>query len=222
MTAIKHHEEKRTFAKMIPPLLIGTLGVFGVAALYALNLGFRRIEFTPLLIIACSLALGYSRGIVRGALTLVILYFSSTAAALFYRGASPFMNSMLEIMSFNMDASVDDRAPPGSRAFTFAFLMVVVWIILELVSKAAFQTPNLPQLGILDKLGGVFIHLFVGILAASLLFNVAGFGPSRARHNQAYLREPFNTVIYVLYSAQSFWFKSPPPIYMYDINARLI
>jgi len=220
MTAIKQHEEKRTFAKMIPPLIIGTLGIFGVAALYALNLGFRRIEFAPLLIIACAVAIGYSRGIARGILTLIILYLATVAAALFYRAASPFMNSMLEILSFNLEASVDDRAPPGAQAFTFAFVMVFLWIILELVGRATFQTPDLPQIGVLDKLGGVFVHLFVGILVASLLFTTAGYGRARPSHHQAYLRETFNTVIYVLYSAQSFWFDSPPPIYAYDMNAR--
>ena len=58
MTAIKHKPEKRTFARMIPPLLIGTLGIFGIVALYALGLGFRPIEFVPLLIIVCAAAEG--------------------------------------------------------------------------------------------------------------------------------------------------------------------
>jgi len=192
----------------------------GVAALYALNLGFKRIEFAPLLIIACAAALGYSRGIVRGILTLIILYLATVASAIFYRAASPFMSSMLEIMSLNLEVSVDDSAPPGARAFTFAFITVVLWIILELISRVTFQTPDLPQIGILDKLGGVCVHLVVGILVASLLFNVVGYGRMRPRHHQAYLRRPFNTVIFALYSSQSFWFKSPPPIYAYDMNAR--
>jgi len=220
MTAIRHHEEKRTFAKMIPPLIIGTLGVLGVAALYALNLGFKRIEFAPLLIIACAAALGYSRGIVRGILTYIILYLATAAAALSYRAASPFVNSLLEIMNFNLDASIDDRASLGGQAFTFAFITVALWIILELVGRVTFQTPDLPQLGILDKLGGTFVHLFAGVLLGTLLFTVVGFGRMRPRHNQAYLRRPFNQVLYVHYSTQSFWFKSPPPIYIYDINAR--
>ena len=221
MTAIKSKEYKRSFARLIPPLIIGTLGVFGVASLYALKLGFRSIEFIPLLVIVCAAAVGYLRGIVRGILSIVTLYISTVAAALFYRALAPYIHAVGELFSFNLNASIESGASRGSQAFTFVLLTVIFWFLLELASRVTFQTPDLPQIGILDKLGGVLIHLVVGVLAASLLFNAAGYGRSRPRHDQAYLRRTFNNVLYLHYTTQSFWFgHRPPPIYTYDLNAR--
>ncbi len=222
MTAIKPKEHKHSFARLIPPLLIGTLGIFGVAALYALNMGFRSIEFVPLLIIVCAAALGYLRGIVRGILTTIILYISTAASALFYRAVAPYAHAVGELFSPNfINASVEGGATRGSQAFTFVLLTVIFWFLLELIGKATFQTPDLPQIGILDKLGGVLVHLVVGVLAASLLFTAAGYGRARPRHDQAYLRRTFNQVLYLHYMTQSFWCgRNPPPLYTYDLNAR--
>jgi uncharacterized membrane protein required for colicin V production len=220
MTAIKPQQQKRTFAKMIPPLIIGTLGIFGVAALYALRLGFQRIEFVPLVIIVYATAVGYTRGIARGILSIVALYIATLAAALFYRTAAPYMNAVGELFTFNLDASVEAGATLGTQAFTFILLTVVIWLVLELVGRVTFQTPDLPQIGILDNLGGVMVHLIVGILAASLLFNAAGYGRARPVHDHAYLRRAFNQVLYIHYTTQSFWFQTAPPIYAYDLNAR--
>jgi hypothetical protein len=221
MTAIKPKEQKRSFAKMIPPLTIGTLGVFGVAALYALGLGFRSIEFVPLLIIVCALALGYARGIVRGILTIIILYIATVGAALVYRAVAPYSHAIGQLFSFNLNASVEAGASRGSEAFTFVLLAVIFWFLLELIGRATFQTPDLPEIGILDKLGGVMVHLVVGLLVASLLFNAVGYGRSRPKHDQAYLRKTFNQVLYVHYTTQKFFFgRNPPPLYTYDLNAR--
>ena len=220
MTAIKPKQEKRTFAKMIPPLIIGTLGVFGIAALYALQLGFRSIEFVPLIIIVYAIAVGYTRGIVRGVLTIIMLYIATVAAALLYQAVAPYTNAVGEVLTFNMGASVEDAAPRGAQAFTFSLLTVIFWFLLELIGRATFQTPDLPQLGILDNLGGVLVHLVAGVLVASLLFNAAGYGRARPKHDQAYLRRTFNQALYLHYRTQSFWFQSPPPIYTYDLNVR--
>jgi uncharacterized membrane protein required for colicin V production len=221
MTAIKPKEHKRSFGRLIPPLLIGALGVFGVAALYALNLGFRSIEFVPLLIIVCAAAVGYLRGIVRGILTLVILYISTGVAALFYRALAPYVHAVGEVFSFNINASIEAGASRGSQAFAFVLLAVIFWFLLELIARATLQSPDMPQIGILDKLGGVLVHLAVGVLVAALLFNAAGYGRSRPRHDQAYLRRTFNQVLYLHYMSQSFWFgRNPPSLYTYDLNAR--
>ena len=220
MTAIKPKEQKRTFARMIPPLIIGTLGVFGVAALYALGLGFRPIEFVPLLAIVCAVAMGYLRGIVRGILTIIILYIATAAAVLLYQAIGPYIHAIGQLFAFNMDASVEAGASRGSLAFTFILLTVIFWFLLEQIGRATFQTPDLPQIGILDKLGGVLVHLVVGVLVASLLFNAAGYGRSRPKHDAAYLRRTFNQVLYLHHTTQSFFFTSPPPLYTYDLNAR--
>jgi hypothetical protein len=220
MTAIKPKEEKRTFARLIPPLIIGTLGVFGVVALYYLIPELQVIEFIPLVTIVGACAIGYLRRIVRGILSIVIVYLATVAAAFLYRGVAPFVNAILEILSFNLEASVEDLAPLGAQAFTFALITVFVWFMLELIRRATFQTPELSQIGILDNLGGLMVHLVLGILIASLLFNTAGYGRSRPSHDRAYFRQTFNQVLALHYNTQAFWFQDPPPIYVYDLHAR--
>ncbi|MEE8389370.1 MAG: CvpA family protein [Anaerolineae bacterium] len=220
MTAIKHKSEERTFAKLIPPLIIATLGVFGIVALYALEIGFRSIEFVPLVVIVCAVAVGYLRGIVRGILTIITLYLSTAVAALFYRTVAPYIHALRELFSLNLGVSIEAGASRGSQALTFILLTIIIWLILELVSLATFKIPKQSPIGILDNLGGVLVHLVVGVLIASLLFNAAGYGRSRPIHDQAYLRRTFNQVLFVHYSAQSFWFRSPPPLYVYDIHVR--
>lgn len=220
MTAIKPKKEKRTFARLIPPLIIGTLGVFGVAALYYFIPKLQVIEFVPLVIIVGACAIGYLRRIVRGILSIVIIYIATVAAAFLYRAIAPYVNAIGELFSFNLEASVEDLATLGSQAFAFALVTVFVWFILELIGRATFQTPELPQIGILDNLGGLMVHLALGVLIASLLFNTAGYGRSRPGHDRAYFRQTFNQVLYLHYTTQSFWFEGPPPIYAYDLHTR--
>jgi hypothetical protein len=214
--------EKNVEAKRwIPVLLIGIVGIFIVVALFAMVPDLQLIEFVPLLLIVAVSAWGYLRGFVRGVLTIVVMYFATTTAALLYRAAAPFVGAVLKLVTFDLNASVEDAASLGAQAFTFSLLMAIVWILLELVRRATFQTPNLPQLGILDNLGGVMAHLVLGILIASLLFNVVGYGRSRPQHDRAYFRSTFNQIVYYYYLGQSFWFgRNPPPIYTYDLNAR--
>jgi uncharacterized membrane protein required for colicin V production len=220
MTAIKPKKEKRTFARLIPPLIIGTVGVFGVVALYYFIPKLQVIEFVPLLIIVGACAIGYLRCIIRGILSIVTVYIATVAAAFLYRAAAPFVNAILEVLSFNLETSVEDLAPLGAQAFAFALITVFVWFMLELVRRATFQTPELPQIGILDNVGGLVVHLVLGVLIASLLFNTAGYGRSRPSHDQAYFRRTFNQVLYLHYTTQSFWFEAPPPIYAYDMHTR--
>lgn len=220
MTAIKPKPEERSFAKLIPPLIIATIGVFGIVALYALEIGFRSIEFVPLVVIVCAVAVGYLRGIVRGILTIITLYLSTAVAALFYRTVAPYIHALRELFSLNLDASIEAGASLGSQALTFILLTIIIWLILELISLVTFKTPKQSPIGILDNLGGVLVHLVVGVLIASLLFNAAGYGRSRPIHDQAYLRRTFNQVLFVHYTAQEFWFRSPPPLYVYDLHVR--
>jgi uncharacterized membrane protein required for colicin V production len=214
-------EENVAAKRWVPVLLVGIVGIFAIVALFAMTPEMRVIEFTPLLIIVIFSAWGYLRGLVRGVLTIVIIYLSTAVAALFYRGIAPFVGAVLEVMTFNLNASVEDAASLGDLAFTFTLLTVTLWILLELVRRATFQAPELSQLGIMDNLLGVLVHLVLGILIASLLFNIVGYGDSRPKHDRAYLRPTFNQIIYVHYMSQSFWFgRNPPPIYTYDLDAR--
>jgi uncharacterized membrane protein required for colicin V production len=214
--------EKNVAAKRwIPVLLIGIVGIFAIVGLFATTPDLRLIEFTPLLLIVVFSAWGYLRGFVRGVLTIVIIYLSTAVAGLFYRAIAPFVGAVLEVMRLNLNASVEDAASLGDLAFTFSLLTAILWILLEIVRRATFQAPELSQLGILDNILGVLVHLVLGILIASLLFNVVGYGDSRPRHDRAHFRPTFNQVVYAHYLSQSFWFgRNPPPIYTYDLDAR--
>lgn len=206
--------------KWMPVLIIGILGIVGIVGLYYLNPAFQPVELLMMILTVTVCALGYTRGIVRGVLTIISLYIATAISALLYQGAAPFVNAILQVLSFNLDASVDDPAGRGAQAFTFILLAMVFWGLLELLRRAFFQATDLPEVGILDNLGGALIHLGVGILIATLLFNAYGHGRSRPVHDKALLRPQFSQVLSVLYSAQSFWFSEPPPIYSYDLDAR--
>jgi uncharacterized membrane protein required for colicin V production len=214
--------EKNVAAKRwMPVLLIGIVGIFTIVVLFAMTPDLQLIEFIPLVLIVVFSAWGYLRGFVRGVLTIVIIYLSTAVAALFYRAIAPFVGAVLEVSTLNLNASVEDAASSADLAFTFTLLTVILWILLELVRRATFQTPELSQLGIMDNLLGVMAHLILGILIASLLFNIVGYGRSRPQHDRAHFRPTFNQVVYFHYLSQSFWFgKNPPPIYIYDLDAR--
>jgi hypothetical protein len=206
--------------KWVPVLIIGILGIVAIIGLYYLNPAFQLVDFLMMLLTVTVCALGYTRGIVRGVLTIIVLYIATGISALLYRGAAPFVNAVLQTLSGNLGATVDDPAGRGAQAFTFMLLTVVFWGFLELLRRAFFQATDLPEVGILDNLGGALVHIGVGILIATLLFNAYGYGQSRPAHDKALLRPQFNQVLSVLTSAQSFWFSDLPPIYSYDLDAR--
>jgi hypothetical protein len=219
MTA-QSQPRKRSAKEVVPPMLIGALGIIVVIALYALVPDFQSIELV-LLVTAVYAAVGYLQGIIRGISTLFILYFATGVAAIFYRVAAPYTGIIKMVISipitrsFSTDVTIDN----GTLAFSFGFLMLLAWIVLEIIARVAFPDTTLPGLGILDNWGGVVVHLIVGILVASLLFNMIGYGRMRPAHNKARLRNVFTSVIRVHYATQSFWFpRNPPPIYIYDLN----
>ncbi len=201
-------------------MIIGALGIAGVVALYVLVEGFQSIELV-LLITAAFVAAGYTQGIVRGITTIITLYIATGVAALLYRVAAPYTGvvKLLLTLPLTGNFSLDVQLDNGTLAFSFALLTLLVWGILEIAIRASFQDTSLPGLGILDNLGGVIVHLIVGLLVASLLFNAIGYGRQRAVHDKALFRPLFNQVMRLYYFSQSFWFpQNPPAIYVYDLG----
>ena len=222
MTVLRRPPEENVAAKKwIPVLLIGIVGVFGAFGIwYVLLPNPKTIELTMLLVIAGLTAFGYLRGTVKGVLTIIIIYIASTVGALFYRAISPFVNVALAMFRLNINTTVDDPVSDSTRALSFVLLMLVAWGVGELLRGAFFQGTSLPEIGILDNLGGVLMHIVVGVLIASLLFNAYGYGSSRPVHHKATLRPYFNLVVRLIVTTQSFFFGgSPPPFYTYDLNA---
>jgi hypothetical protein len=222
MTALRRPPEENVAAKKwIPVLLIGIVGVFGAFGIWYLILPDPKIiELAMLLVIAGVTAFGYLRGIAKGVLTIIIIYISSAAAALFYRTISPFVNVALAMLRLDINTSTDDPVSDSTRAVSFVLVMLAAWGVGELLRGAFIQGTSLPEIGVLDNLGGALVHIVVGVLVASLLFNAYGYGSSRPVHRQAALRPFFTQVVRLLVVTQSFLFGgSPPSLYTYDLNA---
>ncbi|RLC79000.1 MAG: hypothetical protein DRJ03_09695 [Chloroflexi bacterium] len=212
--------KRRSAKEVVPPIILGALGTVGVVALYLLSPGFQPIELV-LLITVGFVAAGYTQGIVRGIMTIVALYIATGVGAIFYRAAAPYTGIVKLLLTIPLTGnfSLKVNINNGTLAFSFVLLTLLVWGMLEIAIRASFQDTSLPGLGVLDNLGGIIVHLIVGLLAASLLFNALGYGRLRPMHNRARLRPVFKQVIHLHYLTQSFWFpKSPPAIYIYDLN----
>ena len=217
MTVVKH-KPKDSAQKLVPPLILGTLGTVGVVTLYSLVPSFQTIDLVLLLIVVCFGAVGYTQGIVRGTMTIIILYVATGVAATFYRMAAPFVGAIQQVAALDLNADSVNMGH-GTLALSFSLLTVITWVVLEAIGRLSFRDTSLPGLGTLDNLGSMLIHVVIGILVTSLLFNAIGYGRSRRVHDEALLRPRFNQVLYLHYTAQSFWFPSkPPPIYVYDLN----
>ncbi len=202
--------KRRGARELVPPLLIGFLGIAVALALFFLRGGFQPIELVLMFIVVLFTALGYRQRILRGVATLLFLYMATGLAATFYVITAPYIG-----------APVSAEVTRGILALSFVVLMAVTWIALEAISRSFFRDSSLPVLGALDNLGGVCVYFVIGILVASLLFNALGYSHKwRRTHDLALLRQGFNQVVYLSYATQSFWFKSPPHIYVYDLNLR--
>lgn len=205
----RHAARKISAKDLVPPLILFTLGIVVVVLLYFLNRDFQTIELALLVLVAGAVALGYRQRILRGIMTLVILYIATGLAATFYAFTAPYIG-----------APLGEEMTRGKYALSFVVLMLAMWIALEAIGRQFFKDVSLPGLGFLDNLGGVFLYLIVGILVATLFFNAIGYGRGgRPAHDKAKLRSVFRTVLTVHYTAQSFWFpRNPPAIYAYDLK----
>lgn len=205
-----HKAVRRSSKELIPPLLIGTFLALIVLGLYFFGPKLRPIDAFVLLVGVVFVALGFRQRILRGIATIIILYFATGVAATFYRVTAPYVGAPLGGVS-----------TPDTRALAFFVLTVVIWILLEGLSHVMFKDVSMPQLGVLDNIGGVLVHLVVGFMVAMLLFNTLGYTEfADWPHDNAKLRPLFREAMNVYYSTQSFWFSkdNPPYIYTYDLG----
>jgi len=201
---------RRAEKNPVPSLIISVLGMAGILALKFFVLDLYLIEMALLLVVVGFCAIGCTQDIIRGLVSLAMLYIASGVAAVFYRAIAPFVGA-----PFGGGVNYD------ILALSFGLLTVVLWGALEIIGRVTFRDTSIPALGILDNLGSLLIYLLTGVLAASLLFNTIGYGYWGYRaHDNASLRPAFNRVLYLHYTAQSFLFpRGLPPIYTYDLDA---
>jgi hypothetical protein len=209
-TRMRDEKEKRKLSAkdIIIPLLIGTLGAVASIVATMMVPGFIGLEVLFLLVIVIWVTIGYNRRTLRGVLTFPFLYIATAAAALLYEGASPYIGAPFG----------DFRETEPTRfvkTFSFFVLMLAIWIPLEGISRALFKDMSLPRLGLLDNLGGMMVHLLIGLLIAALLFNGFGYVQRwRGEVTKARLAPTFLTTIRLHYLTQSIWFPTRvPPFY---------
>ena len=226
-TTVQFRPRRRTNTHLIPMLLICALGITGIVALFLLVPGVQIIELVLLAIVVGIVAMGYRRGVIGGIISILFLYIATGIAASFYPILAPYVAGIRQflgrVFAGNVTQGELDAASAGldgdSLAISFMLVMLVLWIVLEAIGHSASPDTSLPRLGILDNLAGVGVHLVIGVLVASLLFNAIGYGHLRRAHHKAVFRSSFNQVLALHYNAQSFWFgDSPPPIYVYDLD----
>lgn len=201
-------QKKLSARDLVPMLIIGVLGVVGVVLFHVLGPGLQFIEMLVLFLAVGFIAIGYRGCIIRGLMTLVMLYIATGVAATYYKITTPYVS-----------APFGGEMTRGNQAWTFIVLTLAIWILLEVLGRIFLRDTTLPGLRSLDNVGGVFTHALVGILVAVLLFNTVGYSDGgRRAHNAALLRPEFNRVLSWYTVTQSFWFRKLPTIYMYDLD----
>ncbi len=227
---VKHYKtsEQGLSKEATVSLILGAMGTIGVAALYYLTPRLQPIELPLILLVVLIGAVGYTQGLVQAVLTTIYLYIATGVAARFYPGAAPYVKMIQQALRAvwqwvrpgpaGGSGTLEAAANRDTLAISFVILTVIVWATLEIISRASLKDTSLPRIGILDNISGAFVHVVIGVLIATLLFNTAGYGRLRRMHNKALLRPRFNQVLRIYYSAQSVWFSSPPPLYSYDLR----
>jgi hypothetical protein len=205
---VRHTPGKKKF-NIVPPLIISTIGILGLIALYFLVPLFQPLEMIALAVAVIFAAAGVTQDIVRGLMSAIMVYIATGVSALLHLPLAPYIG-----------APFGDRVTPMIIVISFWVLFLAVWIGLEAVGRALMRDTSLPRLHFLDNLGAMFIYLAIGLLMATLIFNSVGFTPRwRPMHDAAYLRPFFNDALFIHYQTQSFWFGGrPPALYVYDLR----
>jgi uncharacterized membrane protein required for colicin V production len=219
MTLLEKAERKPAKSKGIIALIFATLGTIGIVAyvLYGPR-DLRVMDVAMLFVIVAVGAYGTIQTIIRGLLTALSIYLATAVAGMFYYVLTPYSRSFLNLLGGRPPGQVDTSA----LALSFFVFAALLWLILELLFRAALPETHITFLGPVDRVGGALVYLAIGIVVAALSFNVIGYGAAgRAAHNRASLRPAFNRVIELTYQTQSFWYAGrPPAIYAYDQNLR--
>ncbi len=195
--------------EIVVPLVLTTLGTLGAVGSYFLVPGIQTLDVVLMIVIVLFAAWGYRSSLIRGLLSVLLLYVATSLAATFYVPVAPFVG-----------APFGDEVTGVILGASYLALAAIIWIALEMISRALIQDATLPAIGILDRLGGLMLYLIIGVVTASLLFSAAGYAPSlRRMHDRAFLRPTLNRVLAAVNTSQSFWFAgSPPQFYTYDLD----
>ena len=129
---------------------------------------------------------GFTHGLVRMALAILVLYLSVVLAMSFYVQVGKWIIYLSE-----------GGIPQGAAELSaFLFILILTATVVNLVLNRAFRDTELPAIRQIDQLGGlvlgfVLIAIWIGVVLAGLVFilNTPGVGSDAFRSNiLGYLR----------------------------------
>ncbi len=206
--------------KKIRALIIGGIGLAAILALGFLRPEFIIWDLVLLSSVVAFIAIGATQNTLQGLSSAVMLYIALGITATFYHFLAPYARSFLNLQSLaGINTNAGGEVDYNALAFSFILLWIVTWIPLEVLSRSMFPDTSLPALGFLDVLGGIALYLIIGLVVASILFTVLGYGLSgRIMYSNAHLDSFFRPIFRLYYRAQSIWFpRRPPAIYAYNL-----
>lgn len=220
MTLLEKAQHNRTTSKGTVALIVAALGAVAIACYYVWGpRDLRGMDAALLFVVIAFAAYGTTESIIRGALTVAAVYLSTAMAGTFYAALTPYSRSLLNALAgLGLASPAVGNSDLPALALSFALAAGALWMILELLFRAALPGARLALLGFVDRVGGAVLYLALGVIVAALLFRLLGMGAAgRTAYSAAVLRPEFNRVTELVYQTQSFWFAGRPPVvYTYD------
>jgi membrane protein required for colicin V production len=128
--------------------------------------------------LALGAAFGFVRGLVRAAISLVVLYVAAVLAMTLHVPMGKYVNLMLGL------------SISASQAFSFLLILILVSALLNFLLRRAYKDTELPGLRQVDQLVGMVIGFFVGciwvgfgILVVAFVLGASGGTPGGLRLN---------------------------------------
>lgn len=120
-------------------------------------------DFLIALALVGGVALGFVRGLVRMALSLVVLYVAAALAMVFHPRVGMWINSMS-----GLPLAV-------SQGLAFLLLLAVVAMLLNFLLHRTYRDTELPGLRQVDQLGGMVVGFFLTVIWIGLSLLVLAF-----------------------------------------------
>jgi uncharacterized membrane protein required for colicin V production len=135
-------------------------------------------DFLIVLVLLGGAALGFLRGLVRMALSLLVLYIAAVVATIGYITAGRWISYITTLPK------------TISQGLGFFFLLAVTAIVLNFVLRKTYRETELPGIRQIDQLGGMIIGFFLatlwigfGILVIAFILGAPGNEDSALRLN---------------------------------------
>jgi uncharacterized membrane protein required for colicin V production len=126
------------------------------------------------------IALGFLRGLIRMAMSLLALYIATVLAMSFY---VPVGNFMIRLTSYNME-------PSTAGAIAFLLLLIATASLINFILHHTYKDTELPGIRQIDQLGGmvigfILVTIWIGlcIVALAFLLNTTSQETSALRDN---------------------------------------